>query len=251
MIYRYWLTKHSFSFKLRRLFLSECPAKQPMQIRVTEKNLQSRSRTVQSEFRKQQLIEATIDCIDKLGLSQTTLARIAEHAGVSQGIVVFHFQSKEGLLEQTLRYLSHEYMQCWKDACDNAAPDPVSQLCALIKASFTPSICNRKKISVWYGFWGETRSRPKYMELCGNNDLAYSGYLLSLCEQIESNTTSTLSALTSALSIEGMIDGLCQNFLIGAFGFKRQQAISAVFELIEVIYPEEHEKIHRFSHSSY
>jgi TetR/AcrR family transcriptional repressor of bet genes len=216
---------------------------------VTEKNLPSRRRSVQSEFRKRQLIEATIDCIDKLGLSQTTLAQIARHAGVSQGIVVFHFQTKEGLFEQTLRHLSHEYMQCWKYACENAAQDPVSQLCALIKAVFTPSICNRKKISVWYAFWGETRSRPKYREMCGNNDLAFSTRLLTLCEEVEANTPSTLNAKTSALSINGMIDGLWQNFLIGAPGFKRQQAIAAVFELVEIIFPAEHQKIHQLAHS--
>jgi TetR/AcrR family transcriptional repressor of bet genes len=218
-----------------------------MQTSVTEKNLQSRSRAVQSEFRKQQLIRATIDCINKLGLSQTTLARIAERAGASQGIVVFHFQTKEGLLEQTLRHLSHEYMQCWKDACDNAEPDPVSQLCALIKAAFKPSICNPKKISVWYAFWGETRSRPRYMELCSNNDLAYSSRLLSLCEAIESSSESTLSAQTAALSIEGMIDGLWQNFLIGAPGFKRAQALATVFELLEIIYPDQSQNIRQYS----
>ena len=140
-------------------------------------------------------------------------------------------------------------MQCWKDACDKVAPDPVSQLCALIKASFTPSICNRKNISVWYAFWGETRSRPRYMELCGSNDLAYSNKLLSLCEAIEPNTRSTLSAQTAALSIEGMIDGLWQNFLLGAPGFKRVQAITAVFELLEIIYPDEYQNIRQLSHS--
>jgi TetR/AcrR family transcriptional repressor of bet genes len=218
-----------------------------MQTSVTEKNLTSRNRSVRSEFRKRQLIEATIDCIDKLGLSQTTLARIAKRAGVSQGVVIFHFQTKEGLLEQSLRHLSQEYMQCWKDACDKAAPDPVSQLCALIKASFTPSICNRKKISVWYAFWGETRSRPRYMELCSANNLAYSSSLLSLCEAMESNTRSTLSALTAALSIEGMIDGLWQNFLIGAPGFKRARVLAMVFELLEIIYPDEHQNIGQLS----
>jgi TetR/AcrR family transcriptional regulator, transcriptional repressor of bet genes len=214
-----------------------------MQSGVTETNLQSRSRAVQSEFRKRQLIEATIDCIDKLGLSQTTLARIAERAGVSQGIVVFHFQTKEGLLEQTLRHLSQEYMQCWQEACDNAGPDPVSRLCALVKSAFTPSICNRKKISVWFAFWGESRSRPRYMELCGNNDLAFSSRLTSLCEQIESISASTLKAKTAALSIEGMIDGLWQNFLLSPPGFKRAQAIAAVYELLEIIFPEDRQKI--------
>jgi len=221
-----------------------------MQTGVTEKNLQSRSRTVQSKYRKQQLIVATLDCIDKVGLSQTTIARIAERAGVSQGIVVFHFQTKKNLLEQTLGHLSQEYVQCWQDACEQAGPDPISQLCAMIKAAFTPAICNRKKISVWYAFWGESRSRPRYMELCGRNDQAYSGKLLSLCSKIIINKRSPLSAQTAALSIEGMIDGLWQNFLIGAPGFKRAQAITTVFELLEIIYPEEDQNIRRFAASS-
>ena len=84
-----------------------------MSLQVTAKNFSSRNRKNQSEFRKHQLIEATMDCIDKLGLSQTTLARIAERAGISQGNVVFHFQSKEALLEQTLRHLSDEYRTGW------------------------------------------------------------------------------------------------------------------------------------------
>jgi TetR/AcrR family transcriptional repressor of bet genes len=197
---------------------------------VTEKNFSARNRKSQSEFRKRQLIDATMDCIDRLGLSQTTLARIAERAGLSQGNVVFHFQSKEALLDQTLRDLDDEYFA--------AAADPLSQLCALIKASFAPQICNRKKISVWFAFWGESRSRPKYMRVCGANDKAFSDKLLSLCEAIEARHGSRLSAKTAALSIEGMINGLWQNFLIGPPGFKRDRAIQAVFELVDTIYPD-------------
>jgi len=208
---------------------------------VTEKNFSGRNRKSQSEFRKRQLIDATMDCIDKLGLSQTTLARIAERAGLSQGNVVFHFQSKEALLDQTLRDLDDEYFSNWQSALDAAEANPLSQLCALIKASFAPQICNRKKISVWFAFWGESRSRPKYMRVCGANDKAFSDKLLSLCTAIEARHGARLSAKTAALSIEGMINGLWQNFLIGPPGFKRDQAIQAVFELLDAIYPDSRE----------
>lgn len=218
-----------------------------MPVSVTEKNLGSRSRAIQTEFRKRQLIEATIDCIDKFGLSQTTIAHIAKLAGVSQGIVVFHFRSKKALLEQALQELSREHMESWKSALDTTRTDPVSRLCSLVKSTFTATICNRKKISVWYAFWGESRSRPRYMELCGNNDLEFSTTLLSLCVDIEAVSPSTLSAQTAALSIEGMIDGLWQNFLIGPPGFNRQQAMATVFELMEVIYPSQRQNIRQFS----
>ena len=205
---------------------------------VTEKNFASRNRKSQSEFRKRQLIDATMDCIDKLGISQTTLACIAERAGLSQGNIVFHFQSKEALLDQTLRYLSDEYLSNWQSALAAADPDPLAQLCALIEARFAPQICNRRKISVWFAFWGESRSRPKYMRVCGAHDKAFSDNLLSLCEALEAQHGARLQAATAALSIEGMIDGLWQNFLIGPSGFKRDRAIRAVFELFDTIYPD-------------
>ena len=91
-------------------------------MQVTAKNFASRNRKNQSEFRKHQLIEATMDCIDKLGLSQTTLARIAERAGISQGNVVFHFHSKEELLDQTLRHLDEEYKTNWQQALSRWPP---------------------------------------------------------------------------------------------------------------------------------
>ncbi len=210
---------------------------------VTAKNFSGRNRKSQREFRKRQLVDATMDCIDRLGLSQTTLARIAERAGLSQGNVVFHFQSKEALLDQTLRDLSEEFASNWQSALLAAGDDPISQLCALVEASFAPRICNRRKISVWFAFWGESRSRPEYMRVCGANDKAFSDKLLALCTAIEAEHVTRLGARTAALSIEGMIDGLWQNFLIGPPGLKRNSAIQAVFELLDTIYPESRKKI--------
>lgn len=208
-----------------------------MSTTVTEKNFASRNRKKQSEFRKQQLIEATIECIDKLGLSQTTLAKIAERAGLSQGNVVFHFQSKDALLEQTLHHLNDEYQANWQQAVAAAGDNPYQQLRAMARSAFAPHICNRKKISVWFAFWGESRSRPKYMKICGSSDQAFSEKLLALCEAIENRHGASLGAGTAALSIEGMIDGQWQNFLLGNSGFKRDRAIQAAFELIDCAYP--------------
>ena len=179
-----------------------------------------------------------MDCIDRLGLSQTTLAHIAERVGISQGNIVFHFHSKEALLEQTLRHLNDEYRCNWLAALAASRPDAYSQLRALIESSFTPKICNRRKISVWFAFWGESRSRPTYMRICGDNDKAFSDQLLALCQTMEAQSTARLSAQTAALSLEGMIDGLWQNFLIGPPGFKRAHAVKAVFELMDSIYPD-------------
>lgn len=204
---------------------------------VTPKNFASRSRKRQSEYRKRQLIDATLDCIDRLGLSQTTIAQIAARAGLSQGNVLFHFASKEALLEQALRHLSDEYASNWQQALAAAAPDPGAQLGALVRASFAPQVFTRNKISVWFAYWGESRSRPVYMRICGANDRAFSAQLLELCQAAEARSKARLGAATAALSVEGMIDGLWQNFVLGPPGLKRKQAVAAVFELLRAIYP--------------
>ena len=52
-------------------------------------------RALAKERRRQQLIDATIKCISKKGLGGTTLADVAGEAGLSQGIVNLHFDSKD------------------------------------------------------------------------------------------------------------------------------------------------------------
>lgn len=204
---------------------------------VSQKHIRSRSRAVQSEFRKRQIIDATVNCINRLGLSQTTLASIAKEAEVSQGVIVFHFKSKEALLDKVLLNLSREYNDCWEKAIKQSDSDPINQLIALVSATFTASICNRKKISVWYAFWGESRAGPKYRQICGQLDKQFEDTLLLICQQIEQHYGGALSAQTASLSISAMIDGLWQNFLIGDPDFNRHKAIKTIYELVEVIYP--------------
>ena len=66
-------------------------------------------RTAAPEERRQQLIEAAIRCISNRGLGETTIATVAQDAGLSQGIINLHFKTKDGLLTETLRYLADEY----------------------------------------------------------------------------------------------------------------------------------------------
>ena len=60
-------------------------------------------RKIAKQRRREQLIQATIECISKRGFAGTTLAHVSRQAGLSQGIVNLHFDSKENLLTETLQ----------------------------------------------------------------------------------------------------------------------------------------------------
>ncbi len=73
---------------------------------ATAKNLK---RTATREKRRRQLVDATIKCIARKGMGSTTLGDVAGEAGLSQGIVNLHFESKDNLLNETLTFIAEEY----------------------------------------------------------------------------------------------------------------------------------------------
>ena len=64
-------------------------------------------RTAPRETRRRQLIDATMKCIARKGMGSTTLGDVASEAGLSQGIVNLHFESKDNLLKETLAALAN------------------------------------------------------------------------------------------------------------------------------------------------
>ena len=142
---------------------------------------QKQPRTLSREARRTQIIEATIRTMATRGFARTTLTEVARAAGLSHGLVLFHFQSKEGLLSETLAYLAEEYRQNWEAALAAAGPAPASQLNALIDADFNPAICTPDRLAAWCAFWGEAQSRPLYQESCGEKDEDYSRKLEAIC----------------------------------------------------------------------
>ncbi|MFC3182313.1 TetR family transcriptional regulator C-terminal domain-containing protein [Cypionkella sinensis] len=138
-------------------------------------------RKLSREIRRTQVIEATIEVLAANGYARTTLTDVARRAGISHGLVLFHFQTKEALLAETLGYLSDEYRENWDAALAAAGPQPASQLDAMIRADFVPAICTPVRLSAWLSFWGEAQSRPLYQERCGENDRLYITKLEAVC----------------------------------------------------------------------
>jgi TetR/AcrR family fatty acid metabolism transcriptional regulator len=53
--------------------------------------------------RRTQIIECAIETIATLGYTQASLAQIAKRAGISKGVIVYYFSSKEELFEQVIK----------------------------------------------------------------------------------------------------------------------------------------------------
>lgn len=58
----------------------------------------SSGRTFTEQARRAQLVACAIDLVAEVGYPQASLSKIAERAGVAKGVVLYHFASKEELV---------------------------------------------------------------------------------------------------------------------------------------------------------
>nr|WP_258607145.1 transcriptional regulator BetI [Mesorhizobium sp. AR10] len=198
---------------------------------------EKRGRKASKEVRQLQLIEATIDSLAKRGYAETTMADVADGAGLSRGIVNFHFESKEKLLVATLQYMYDEYSAHWRSALQKAGDDPARQLRALVAADFDRSICNKRKLAAWCAFWGEAKSRPTYQALCGARDAAYQNIFIDLCATLKQSGGYAYEPQVMALALSAMLEGLWLRLMMGTEDVTRETALQAANEFLSAAFP--------------
>jgi TetR/AcrR family transcriptional repressor of bet genes len=199
--------------------------------------VEKKGRKASKETRRQQLIEATIDSLAKRGYSETTMADVADGAGLSRGIVNFHFESKENLLVATLQCMADEYSQHWRAALQKAGDGRAQQLLTLVAADFDRSICNKRKLAAWCAFWGEAKSRPTYQALCGARDEAYQNVFIELCRALKSEGGYDFAPHSTALALSAMLEGLWLRLMMGTEDVTRETAMTAATEFLASVFP--------------
>jgi TetR/AcrR family transcriptional repressor of bet genes len=196
-------------------------------------------RTASREVRRAQLIAATIDAIAEHGIAGTTLSTVTEKAGLSIGIVNFHFQSKQNLFEETLTFLAREHHEQWHRAHADAGLSAGDKLLAIVDAHFDPRICTPKKLAVWFAFYGEAGRRSAYRRLIDDIDDERFELSKGLCTDIDAEGGYRGAAPEMvAQTLEGLYDGLCLNILMYPAQFTRKLARLQVRQYLAGMYPD-------------
>lgn len=190
------------------------------------------------EARRAQLIESTIETLAARGYSRATLTEVARTAGLSHGLVLFHFETKEKLLAETLNYLAEEYRQNWTDALEKVSDDPAEQLNALIEADFHPSICTPSRLAAWCSFWGEAQSRPLYQEACASKDDAYNRRLEAICARLSDQGGYQRDPVHVARVLRVTIEGVWLDMMTMATPYSRDEALTTARTCAALCFPD-------------
>ncbi len=195
-------------------------------------------RTESKEVRRQQLIDATIASIAQNGIAGTTMSTVTETAGLSLGIVNFHFESKQNLFEETLVYLAREYHDHCKKAHDEVGPFARERLEALVNAHFQPGICNHEKLAVWYAFFGEGKRRAIYRDLIDDLDDERWAMTSKLFQEIIDHGDYTCPPADQvARTLEALLDGISLNILMYPESYTASDGRKQVYTYLAALFP--------------
>ncbi|MEO5323055.1 TetR family transcriptional regulator C-terminal domain-containing protein [Mesorhizobium sp. CC13] len=110
------------------------------------------------ERRRQDLIEATLDCVAENGLAGATVRAIALRAGVTAGLIRHYFPGKEDLLQAAYATVMGRMTELAKSALENVERAPRRRLAAFVEASLVPPVVDARSFSLWASFIGRAGS---------------------------------------------------------------------------------------------
>ena len=153
------------------------------------------------------------------------MADVTQQAGLSMGIVNLHFETKEKLLIETLRFISTEYTSGLTKIFNNEKLSTEEKITSHVSFDFSRKITDRNKLAVWFAFWGETKSRPTYLSICADyiNEIATNLTKLFAELKDEGNYTSIDPELV-CVCYTALSDGLWLDLLVTPRGLKPDQA---------------------------
>ena len=198
---------------------------------------QKRPRTAAPEVRRRQLIEATIECIAENGLTGTTMSEVTTRAGLSMGLVSFHFRSKENLLQETLVFLAEEHRARWVEALADSNLGPAAKLAAVMDAHFHPSTCDHTRIRVWFAFFGEAHHRAVYREKVSQHDTERRDTVAGLCRELAARENPGVAADEVASTLESLADGQWLSIMLYPDWLSRQKAKAQIHAYLRAVFP--------------
>jgi AcrR family transcriptional regulator len=168
--------------------------------------------TKQGKDRHQEILDAAARVITDRGLAETRISDIAEQAGVSPGLILYYFESKDRLLAEALTFANDQfYLRTSREI--RRIPSAREQLRRLIDLSvpgFLPEYSRLDEWALWVEVWVRALRDP---DMARDREALDQRWRSQLAETIRGGQSTGEFASNEdphelALRIAAIIDGL-------------------------------------------
>ncbi|PCQ36154.1 transcriptional regulator BetI [Providencia rettgeri] len=182
-------------------------------------------------IRKQQLIQATLDVINEVGMQEASFVLIARKAGVSRGIISHYFRDKNGLLEATMRHIQYQlgFAVAMRLRMLTGAEAKL-RIQAIVEGNFDPTQTSEAAMKTWLAFWASSMHQPNLNRLQQVNDRR----LYSNLSYEFGRVLNKADARMAAKGLAALIDGLWLRSALSNEQFPVKDALKITNEYIDM-----------------
>jgi TetR/AcrR family transcriptional repressor of bet genes len=171
------------------------------------------------QLRRRELAEAAYVILQEEGIAGTTLAKVAERAGMSKGIVLHYFRGKDELLEVVMRH-ANSLLRDEVIRQMGGADGPRARIDAIIAGNFSPKFFKPEICNAWLSLCAEVPRNANFARI-----------QRAIHARMRSNLLSGLRHLlpperveAAVIGITAMIDGLWLRFGLSQEGLTLAEA---------------------------
>jgi len=188
-----------------------------MSPRTTVQNQEVRAVT------RARLLNAALELFASRGYAATSVDAIADAAGVSAGLLYYHFDSKPAVLaaifEQSLADVQATF------ASADSEPEPIDRLPALLRSAGTIVPRHRNFWAVWYGL----RMQREVLKNLGPSVHDFSAAIVRTLERYLEDIAWPDAAIEARL-LFAQIDGMCQHYVLDPDRYPLDRMIERLVE---------------------
>ncbi|MEY9847368.1 TetR/AcrR family transcriptional regulator [Streptacidiphilus sp. MAP5-3] len=120
-----------------------------------------------SRVTRQRLLEAAVDCLAEVGWTGSTVAVVAERAGVSRGAAQHHFPTREDLFTAAVEHVAvqrHAVLESAAAALPARGPNRTEAVVRMLVDLYTGPLF-RAALQLWVAVSTDDQLRPRVLEL--------------------------------------------------------------------------------------
>ena len=190
------------------------------------------------ESSRQALIDATLDTIAEIGLTETTITNIIRRAGLSRGMVHLHFGGKDNLLTEATRSFSDEYHARMERLTDIGEASPEARIMAIVAADLSAVLLNPRSTRIWHAFRGAAGSHSGIAKYSSTQDEKLVRTMREAFRQIaEGQGGEAISAEEATYGTLAMLEGFWVHYLTDMERFSRAEAFHLVRRMLAGLFP--------------
>ena len=192
------------------------------------------------EGNKAVLIQATLDTIADIGITETTVSRIIDRAGLSRGMIHLHFGGKDQLLVAAVKATSMVYYQEVERRISQAGNKPADIILAVIEADLSEALLNEKSVKIWHAFRGEAITNAGIAQYSSTRDKRLRDIIRSAFDQIakqEGLDNGHILARDVTFGTLALLEGMWVDFMSNQEVFSRKAAISIICRFLAGPFP--------------